>query len=131
MSPLVRITTWVGLLLAALALTTSLIAQMTVVRPDGNVRSTGEPTVPGVVTSVSVRPQGPTSSCPAHYRVRSADGPVVSGSWSFRRTTPGTGTPGPTAAATDAGSDIPDWVFGVVTVALVAAGALWAVRRRP
>ncbi|HSS24279.1 MAG TPA: copper resistance protein CopC, partial [Mycobacterium sp.] len=44
---------------------------------------------------------------------------------------PGSGTPGPAATANDAGGDVPVWPFVVVTVALVAAGGLWAVRRRP
>ncbi len=74
-------------------------AAMTVVGPDGNVWSTGEPTVQGAVVSVAVRPLGPAGTYTANYRVTSADGHVVSGSWSFRLTVPGTGTPGPAAAA--------------------------------
>jgi copper resistance protein C len=66
-----------------------------------------------------------------NYRVTSADGHVVSGSWSFRVTVPGTGTPGPPAADRNAGGRTPVWPFAVVAVALVAAGGWWAVRRRP
>jgi copper resistance protein C len=161
---------WVGLLLAALAWTATLSAQVasahaarlscepadnavltagpdrvsatfnerlqttfaaiTVVGPDGNVWSTGDPTVQGAVVGVGMRPLGPTGSYTVNYRVTSADGHVVSGSWSFRLTVPGAGTPGPAAADTNAGDDAPVWPFVVITVALVAAG-LWAVRRRP
>jgi len=106
-------------------------AAMAVVGPDGNLWSTGQPTVQGAVVSVGMRPLGPAGTYTVNYRVTSADGHVVSGSWSFRLTVPGTGTPGPAPAATDAGGDIPIWPFVVVAVALVAAGALWAARRRP
>jgi hypothetical protein len=162
---------WAGLLLAAMALTATLNAQlafahatrvsaepadnavlttgpdrvratfnealqttfaaMTVVGPDGNVWSIGEPTVQGAVVGIGLRPLGPAGTYTVNYRVTSADGHVVSGSWSFRLTVPGTGTPGPAAAATDAGGDIPVWPFVVVAGVLVAAGGLWAVRRRP
>jgi methionine-rich copper-binding protein CopC len=106
-------------------------AAMTVVGPDGNVWSTGEPTVQGAVVGIGLRPLGPAGSYTVNYRVTSADGHVVSGSWSFRLTVPGTGTPGPPAAGPDAGGGIPVWPFVVVAVALVAAGCLWALRRRP
>jgi len=106
-------------------------AAMTVVGPDGNVWSTGEPTVQGAVVSIGLRPLGPAGTYTVNYRVTSADGHVVSGSWSFQLTVPGTGTPGPPAADTDAGGDVPVWPFVVVAVVLVAGGAWWAVRRRP
>jgi copper resistance protein C len=106
-------------------------AAMAVVGPDGNVWSSGQPTVQGAVVSIGMRPLGPAGTYTVNFRVTSADGHVVSGSWSFRLTVPGTGTPGPAPAATGAGGGIPIWPFVVVTVALVAAGALWAARHRP
>jgi copper resistance protein C len=167
--------TWVGLLLAALALTATVTAQvvsahatrvssqpadnavltagpdqvratfneqlqtsfaaMAVVGPDGNLWSIGQPTVQGAVVGVGVRPLGPAGTYTVNYRVTSADGHVVSGSWSFRLTVPGTGTPGPAPAATDTGGRVRTWVstwpFLVLTLALVAAAAWWAMRRRP
>ena len=51
------------------------------------------------VTSVGVRPLGPSGTYTVNYRVTSADGHVVSGSWPFRLTVAGTGTPGPSASA--------------------------------
>ena len=59
---------------------------MTVVGPDGNLWSTGEPQVEGAVISVGVRPLGPAGTYTVNYRATSADGHVVSGSWSFRLT---------------------------------------------
>ncbi|OCB29447.1 copper resistance protein CopC [Mycobacterium malmoense] len=106
-------------------------AAMTVVGPDGNVWSTGDPTVRGAVVAVDLRPLGPAGAYTVNYRVTSADGHVVSGSWSFRLTVPGTGTPGPPAGGGPAGGDVPVWPFVVVAVVIVAGGAVWAVRRRP
>ncbi|MBU8807691.1 copper resistance protein CopC [Mycolicibacterium goodii] len=106
-------------------------AAMTVVGPDGNLWSTGDPQVQGAVVSVAVRPLGPAGTYTVNYRATSADGHVVSGSWSFELTVAGAGTPGPTAAApapTDDG--LPVWPFVVVAVLLVGGGAWWAVRRR-
>ncbi|RAV11354.1 copper resistance protein CopC [Mycolicibacterium sp. GF69] len=108
-------------------------AAMTVVGPDGNLWSTGEPQVQGAVLSVGVRPLGPSGDYTVNYRVTSADGHVITGSWSFGLTVPGTGTPGPPAAApadTSTGDSIPVWPFFVGAVVIVGAGALWAVRRR-
>lgn len=104
-------------------------AAMTVVGPDGNVWSTGDTTVQGAVVGVALRPLGPTGTYTVNYRVTSADGHVVSGSWSFRLTVAGTGTPGPAAAAGGAGHGIPVWPFVAVAAALVGAGLLWALRR--
>ena len=106
-------------------------AAMTVVGPDGNVWSTGEPTVQGGVVSIGLRPLGPVGTYTVNYRVTSADGHVVSGSWSFRLTVAGTGTPGPPATGTGIAGALPVWPFVAVAVGLIAAGALWAVRRRP
>ncbi|RAU89771.1 copper resistance protein CopC, partial [Mycobacterium colombiense] len=54
-------------------------AAMTVVGPDGNVWSTGEPTVQGAVVGIALRPLGPAGTYAVNYRVTSADGHVVSG----------------------------------------------------
>jgi copper resistance protein C len=109
-------------------------AAMAVVGPDGNLWSTGDPQVDGAVISVGVRPLGPTGRYTVNYRATSADGHVVSGSWSFRLTAAGTGTPGPSATATDTSrtpaDEIPVWPFVVGATVIVAAGAVWAVRRQ-
>ena len=106
-------------------------AAMTVVGPDGNLWSTGDPQVDGAVVSVGVRPLGPSGTYTVNYRVTSADGHVVSGSWSFKLTVSGTGTPGPSASATSPANDgIPVWPFFVVAGLIVAGGALWAVQRQ-
>lgn len=102
-------------------------ATMTVVGPDSNLWSSGEPQVQGAVISIGVRPLGPVGSYTVNYRVTSADGHVVSGSWSFRLTAPGTGTPGPPAYPTTNG--IPTWPFAAAGVLLIAGVGLWARRR--
>lgn len=105
-------------------------AAMTVVGPDGNVWSAGEPTVQGAVVGIALRALGPAGTYTVNYRVTSADGHVVSGAWSFRLTVPGAGTPGPPAAGPDGGGALPIWPFVAVAVALVVGGGWWAARRR-
>lgn len=106
-------------------------AAMTVVGPDAHLWSTDGPRVAGAVLSVAVRPLGPAGTYTVHYRVTSADGHPVSGSWSFRLSVAGTGTPGPRADAgvTSAGGNLV-WPFAVGGVLVVAAAGLWAVLRR-
>jgi copper resistance protein C len=106
-------------------------AAMTVVGPDGNLWSTGDPKVDGAVVSVGVRPLGPSGTYTVNYRVTSVDGHVVSGSWSFRLTVASTGTPGPSASTTNPSDEgIPMWPFFVAAGVIVTAGAFWAVRRQ-
>lgn len=108
---------------------------MTVVGPDGNLWSTGDPRVSGPVAEVDLRPLGPAGTYTANYRVTSADGHVISGSWSFELTVARTGTPGPpvTAPAPDVPADesgLPVWPFIAGAVVLVGAGVWWSRRRR-
>lgn len=108
-------------------------AAMTVVGPDGNLWSVGDPVVTGAVLSIGVRPLGPAGTYTVNYRVTSADGHPVSGSWSFDLTVPATGTPGPSAATSaeptgDGG--IPVWPFLVAGAVIIGGGILWAARRR-
>ena len=104
-------------------------AAMTVVGPDENLWSTGEPRVDGAVISIDVMPLGPAGTYTVNYRVISADGHVVSGSWPFHLTTAGTGHPGPPAAA-DKPEGIPVWPFLAAAAVLAAGGVWWALRRR-
>lgn len=107
-------------------------AAMTVVGPDGNLWSTGEPQVDGAVLSVGVRPLGPSGTYTVNYRATSADGHVVNGSWSFRLSVSRPGAPGPSAATPADPSDeaLPVWPFYVGAVVIVGVGVVWAVRRR-
>lgn len=118
-------------------------AAMTVIGPDGGNWSNGDPMVDGAVISVDVRPGGPAGAYTVNYRATSADGHVVSGSWTYRTTSSGGGSPTATstpppatatstgAPATDPADDgLPVWPFVAATTVIVAAGALWAVRRR-
>jgi copper resistance protein C len=115
-------------------------AAMTVIGPDGNMWSTGEPEADGAVISVGLRPLGPAGTYTVNYRATSADGHVVSGSWPFQLTVAGTATSAPPAAPSPAHTDAsrnsedadstPVWPFYVGAVLIVGAGALWAARRR-
>jgi methionine-rich copper-binding protein CopC len=106
-------------------------ADMTIVGPDGNLWSTGDAQVQGAVIGIDVRPLGPAGTYTVNYRVTSADGHVVSGSWSFELTVAGSGTPGPPAGAAS-GSDgsLPVWPFIVAAAVIVGGGAWWVLRRR-
>ena len=104
---------------------------MTVVGPDGHLWSTGDPKVEGAVASVGVRPLGPAGTYTVNYRVTSADGHVVAGSWRFELTVAGTGTPGPSVSTPAPPDDaLPVWPFVAGAAVVVGAGAWWAVRRR-
>ncbi len=118
-------------------------AAMTVVGPDGNLWSTGDPQVSGAVLAVAVRPLGPVGTYTVNYRATSADGHVVSGSWTFQLAQSGTGAAGPPAGAPaepastadpadpvePADPDMPVWPFVLGATLIIAGGALWAVRR--
>lgn len=105
-------------------------AAMTVVGPDGNLWSAGEPEVHGAVLGVGLRPLGPSGTYTVNYRVTSADGHVVSGSWSFAVTVPSSGTPGP-SVSTDSGSRrIPLWPLLIGAAVLGVGAVAWTLRRR-
>lgn len=123
----------------------ALFAAMTVVGPDGAQWSDGDVAVDGTVIGVAVRPGGPAGVYTVNYRATSADGHVVTGSWSFRVLTaagpaPGTQAAPATAAPVPAEADgadgidgtdgMPAWPFVAAVTVIVAGGALWAVRRR-
>lgn len=103
---------------------------MTVVGPDGNLWSAGDPEVRGTVVSIGLRPLGPAGRYTVNYRVTSDDGHVVEGSWSFTVTATSTGTPGPAASGAAGSGRIPMWPFAVGAVILAAGAAFWGLRRR-
>jgi hypothetical protein len=83
-----------------------------------------------VCRSVDVMPLGPAGTYTVNYRVTSADGHVVSGSWPFLLTTAGTGRPGPPAAAPGNAGRIPAWPFLAIGAVLAVGAGWWALRRR-
>lgn len=121
-------------------------ASMAVIGPDGAQWSDGQPAVDGAMISVGVRTGAPAGEYTVNYRATSADGHVVSGSWSYRltvaapapavspttSTTPPATTTAAGAAPQDGAADDgpPVWPFVTAATALVAIGAVWAVRRR-
>lgn len=111
-------------------------AAMTVVGPDQRLWSTGETQVHGAEASVGVRPLGPAGTYTVNFRVTSADGHVVSGSWPFQLTVAGTGEPGPPVAPADhrpppgeapVEDSMPIWPF-VLGAAVIVGGGLWFAR---
>ncbi|MGN2634919.1 copper resistance CopC family protein [Nocardia takedensis] len=104
---------------------------LTVVGPDGNLWSKGEPVVTGRSVAVQVGDLGPAGQYTVAYRVTSADGHPVSGKRAFTLTTPGNGTPGPRpdAKASGEGDDdgVPLWVFIVGGVVLFGGGLAFAL----
>lgn len=115
-------------------------AAITVVGPDGNLWSTGDPMVDGSTVSVGLDGLGPVGEYTIAYRVTSADGHPVSGTRTFTLTQEGTGIPGEAAAGGDTapasdgtidnGGGPAIWWFVVAGVVVVAA-ALWFVLRKP
>lgn len=108
---------------------------MAVVGPDGNIWSDGDAEVLGATAAVALRPLGPAGRYTVNYRVTSADGHVVTGSWSFTVAVAGAGQPGPAVeppmgqpGAPAAGPGrMPLWPFGVGAVVLAAG---WLLARR-
>lgn len=105
-------------------------AAMTVVGPDGNLWSQGDPVVQGSTVGVGLRPLGPSGRYTVNYRVTSADGHVVSGSWSFTVTVGSTGTPGPAVQDSREHDRIPLWPLIVGAAVLISGVAVWGLRRR-
>ena len=104
-------------------------ATMTVVGPDGNLWSKGDPKVEGATVSVAVGELGPTGSYTIAYRVTSADGHPVSGTRTFTLTKAGTGTPGAKAdSRKQEDGGLPIWPFIVGAVLLFGAGLAFALR---
>lgn len=107
-------------------------AAMTVVGPDKHLWHQGQAQVQGPVVSTAVRPLGPAGTYTVHYRVTSADGHPVSGSWHFELTQAGTGEPGPAASPSrpsDGDGNVPMWPFALGVIVAVGAG-LWLTHRR-
>ncbi|MEV0296666.1 copper resistance CopC family protein [Nocardia sp. NPDC050710] len=106
---------------------------LTVVGPDGNLWSKGQPRVDGKTVDVEVGELGPAGDYTIAYRVTSADGHPVSGTRKFTLSKPGNGTPGPKANAKGRSDDdgdsggVPLWVFFVGAVALFGGGLAFAL----
>jgi hypothetical protein len=117
---------------------------ITVVGPDGLHFEGGPSTVNGNTVSAPVKPLGPAGGYTVGYRIVSDDGHPVSGAIRFTLTQAGSGQgvaaeDAPGAADAGDGSDAADapgggsggppvWVWVLVAVVLVAAGATVAMR---
>ncbi|OAN36970.1 copper resistance CopC family protein [Mycolicibacterium iranicum] len=117
-------------------------AAMTIVGPGGAQWGDGDPTVDGTDISVAVKPGSPAGVYTVNYRATSADGHVVTGSWTYEVLEAGpqaattAATPAPETTTAAAPADTPDsdglpvWPFVAGITVIVAGGAIWAVRRR-
>ncbi|MFE5707502.1 copper resistance protein CopC [Rhodococcus koreensis] len=107
-------------------------ASLTVVGPDGNLWTKGDPVVEGPTVSAELGELGPAGVYTVAFRVTSADGHPVSGTRTFTLTQEGTGTPG--AAADSSGESgsggVPLWPF-IVAGVVVFGGGLWFALRKP
>ncbi|MBB2506240.1 copper resistance protein CopC [Amycolatopsis echigonensis] len=118
--------------------------ELTVLGPDGATHwEAAAATVAGAALSAPVKPLGPAGKYTVDYRIVSADGHPVSGSYSFTLTKPGTGVaaaaaaappaPPSTAAASaarenDGSGDVPPWVWVAAAAVLLIAGGIVAAR---
>ncbi|WP_067468169.1 copper resistance CopC family protein [Nocardia amamiensis] len=105
---------------------------LTVVGPDGNLWSKGDPVVEGKTVSVAVGELGPVGEYTIAYRVTSADGHPVSGKRHFTLSKPGNGTPGPKPNAkagerADDSGGVPLWVIVAGAIALFGGGLAFAL----
>lgn len=107
-------------------------ASLTVVGPDGNLWTKGDPVVEGPTVSAELGELGPAGVYTVAFRVTSADGHPVSGTRTFTLTQEGSGTPG--AAADSSGESgnggVPLWPF-IVAGVVVFGGGLWFALRKP
>ncbi|MFD4697788.1 copper resistance CopC family protein [Streptomyces niveus] len=125
---------------------TSRYAKVALTTPDGEQGAAGAPQVTGRTVTLPVKPGLPAGSYTVGYRVVSADGHPVTGSYRFTveeaapapaptRTPTPTPTRTPDASRTDDASSTPDPPLPVVALAgglflLAAAGVSVAVTRR-
>lgn len=124
-------------------------AKVALTAPDGTPAAAGEPQVDGKSASLAVKPGLPSGKYTVGYRVVSADGHPVSGSYSFTVLAAAPATPSPTpsspapSAPADATAESPmpsarsssdginsGLVLGVLLVAGACAGAAVFVARR-
>lgn len=124
-------------------------AKLTVVGPDGNLWSHGDPAVDGPDVSVPVGELGPAGTYTVAVKVISADGHKVAYTRSFELTQAGDGTPGPKAGQADSGSDSgsdsdsdaaatadsDSWItqiwWFVAAAVVLFGGGLWYAMRKP
>lgn len=112
-------------------------ASMTVVGPDGNLWSEGDPVVDGATVSVAVDGLGPVGEYTIAFRVTSTDGHPVSGTRVFTLTQEGTGNAGEPAAGVSETVDENEgdtsgpavWWFVVAGAVVIAAGLGFALRK--
>ncbi|WP_020659041.1 copper resistance CopC family protein [Amycolatopsis benzoatilytica] len=115
--------------------------ELTVRGPDGATHwESAAPTTEGPTLTAPVKPLGPAGKYTVDYRVVSADGHPVSGSYAFTLTKPGAAVAAPAsavaqpalaapaAAPSDTGNDLPGWAWVAAAAVLLVAGGIVAAR---
>lgn len=121
---------------ARIVLTFDLPAQrgfstLIVTGPDHTQWQAGPATEDGATVSAPVRPLGPAGEYTVAWRIVSADGHPVRGTFPFTLTTPGPGIPDSAATATGTGSAGPavwPWLAGAGALLLALTGVVMAPR---
>lgn len=108
-------------------------SEVTVTGPEGGTWQVGKLTQAGSTITQALVPLGPTGTYTVVWRVVSADGHPVAGTFAFTLTTAGSGSPQTTGAAPGATDGGVSWLAaagGLVTVALLLVGGAVVVTRR-
>jgi len=112
------------------------LSTIIVTGPDGHQWQAGPATEQDTTVIAPVRPLGPAGEYTVAWRIISADGHPVRGTFQFTLTTPGTGTPATPPPSTDraapatGGLHMPGWPWLTGAGALLAASALLGLRAR-
>lgn len=108
------------------------LSTIIVTGPDGYQWQAGPATEQDTTVTAPLRPLGPAGNYTVAWRIISADGHPVRGTFQFTLTTPGTGTPATDrATSTDpASAGTPVWPWLTGAGALLTAAGMLALRAR-
>lgn len=109
------------------------LSTIIVTGPDGHQWQAGPATEQGATVTAPLRPLGPAGNYTVAWRIISADGHPVRGTFQFTLTTPSTGTPATdrtTSTGDSASAGTPVWPWLTGAGALVIAAGMLALRAR-
>jgi methionine-rich copper-binding protein CopC len=108
------------------------LSTIIVTGPDGHQWQAGPATEQAATVTAPLRPLGPAGNYTVAWRIISADGHPVRGTFQFTLTTPGTGTPATdrTTSTDPASAGTPVWPWLAGAGAVVIAAGMLALRAR-